>query len=99
MVAKRENLTLFVREGESLKAGVVPRYVVRDLLRDRLGEDEIARIHRFIKPVESSTVFQAGSVVVDFSKKQAECFDARIDVKYLEPTWDVKINNVTLANY
>lgn len=92
-------LTLYVKEGEQLKALQVPVYVVRDLLRDRLSQSEINRIHRFADPVQQPDVFKPGSVVVDFSTKSAQCFQAGLRLQHLEPTWDVQSEKVTLENY
>lgn len=90
---------MYVKEGRELKILKVPTYVVRDLLRDRLGNKDIDRIHRFAERTTAPDVFKPGSVVVDFSSKTATCFQAGLNLKYLEPTWKVNVEEVTLENY
>jgi len=92
-------LTLYVEDGDSLKALRVPHFVVKDLVRDRLSESEINRIHRLAEPVKTPSTFKAGSVIVNFAAKTARCFDARIDLASLEPTWTVTNEKITLENY
>lgn len=77
----------------------VPKYVVRDLLRDRLSSSEINRIHRLGEKTKMPTVFRAGSVMADFDTRTAQCFQAGLDVKNLEPTWSVSVEKVGLGNY
>ncbi|MDP3698003.1 MAG: hypothetical protein Q8R47_00295 [Nanoarchaeota archaeon] len=93
------DVTLYVKEGGALKVLKVPVYVVRDLLRDRLGQSELNRINRFAEKSATPKVFKPGSVVVDFSNKTATCFQAGLNLKYLEPTWKVNVEKVTLENY
>ncbi len=90
---------MYVKEGEEVKVLKVPKYVVRDLLRDRLGKSEINRIHRFGEKTELPTVFKAGSVFADFDTRTAHCFQAGLDVKNLEPTWNVQVEKVGLGGY
>ena len=93
------DVNLYVKEGEGLKLLKVPKYVVRDLLRDRLGKSELNRISRFAEKTKVPDKFKPGSVVIDFSKKTAKCFQAGLDLKNLEPTWDVEVEKVGLGNY
>ena len=44
-------------------------------------------------------MFKAGSVVIDFSNRTAQCFKAGLNLEYLEPTWKVQAQKVTLENY
>jgi hypothetical protein len=93
------DLNLYVKDGEALKLLKVPHTVVKDLLRDRLGEKDLARIHRLAQSVDEPSIFKAGSVVVNFSNKTAQCFDAKLNVANLEPTWDILVEKTTLNNY
>lgn len=92
-------LNLYLKEGEQLKVLKVPPYVVKDLIRDRLSESEIGRIHRFAEETKKPDVFAPGSVVVDFSHKTAQCFQSGLNILLLDPTWNVKVEKVTLVNY
>ena len=92
-------LTLYIKEGEELKALKVPQYVVKDLLRDRLSQSELDRINRFADKVNHPLVFKAGSVVVDFQTKEARCFQSGLNVADLEPTWRVEVEKMQLENY
>lgn len=74
-------------------------YVVKDLVSDRLSGSEIDRIHRFAEKTKQPSTFKPGSVVVDFSNKTAQCFQVRLNITDLEPTWDVRVEEVTLENY
>lgn len=58
-------LTLYLKEGDALRSLIVPTYVVKDLLRDRLSKSELDRIDRFAKKTSNQNIFKAGSVVVD----------------------------------
>ena len=93
------DVNLYVKEGDELKLLKVPRYVVRDLLRDRLSKSEVERIHRLAEKTLLPDVFKAGSVVADFRSKTAQCFQAGLNVKNLEPTWSVMVEKVGLGNY
>jgi len=93
------DVNLYVKEGKQVKVLKVPKYVVRDLLRDRLSNSEINRIHRLGEETQLPIVFKAGSVVADFDTKTAQCFQAGLDVKNLEPTWSVSVEKVGLGNY
>ena len=93
------DVTLYVKEGGDLKVLKVPTYVVRDLLRDRLSSSELNRINRFAEKTDTPGTFKPGSVLVDFSNKTATCFQAGLNLKYLEPTWKVNAEKVTLDNY
>ena len=92
-------LSLYVKEGEGLKVLKVPQYVVKDLLRDRLSKSELNRINRLAEKTPEPKVFKSKSVIVDFSSKTARCFDARLNLEHLEPTWNVQTEKVTLGNY
>lgn len=81
---------LYVKEGEQVKKVKVPLYVVKDLLRDRLSQSELNRIHRFAEPAKTPKHFNAGSVVVDFSTKTAMCFETGLNMEDLEPTWKIE---------
>ncbi|MDO8656849.1 MAG: hypothetical protein Q7K45_06435 [Nanoarchaeota archaeon] len=93
------DVNLYVKEGKLVKVLKVPKYVVRDLLRDRLSNSEINRIHRLGEKTDLPDVFKAGSVLADFEAKTAQCFQAGLDVKNLEPTWSVSVEKVGLGNY
>ncbi len=93
------DLSLYLKEDGGLKVLKVPPYVVKDLLRDRLSNSEINRIHRLAEKTKNLAVFKPGSVVIDFNTRTAQCFQARIDVEDLEPTWKVEVEKVTLENY
>ncbi|MDP3733790.1 MAG: hypothetical protein Q8R37_01045 [Nanoarchaeota archaeon] len=93
------DVTLYVKEDGTLKVLKVPVYVVKDLLRDRLGQSELKRINRFAEKIKAPDAFKPGSVVVDFSNKTATCFQAGLNIKHLEPTWEVSTEEVTLVNY
>ncbi|MEK6950882.1 MAG: hypothetical protein AABX13_04130 [Nanoarchaeota archaeon] len=93
------DVNLYVKEGELIKVLKVPKYVVRDLLRDRLSTSEINRIHRLGEKTEMPAVLKAGSVVADFDTRTAHCFQAGLDVNNLEPTWNVQVEKVGLENY
>ena len=92
-------LALYIKEGEGYKHLLVPLYVVRDLVRDRLSDSELDRIRRLAQTVEKPEQFKAGSVLIDFSERKAVCFQAGLNVKDLEPTWTVEINQMSLDNY
>ncbi len=92
-------LSLYLKEGEQFRVLKVPSYVVRDLLRDRLGKGELDRINRFAERTAVLDKFKSGSVVVDFSKRKASCYNAKLNLSDLEPTWDVEIQKVNLENY
>lgn len=92
-------LSLYLKEGEQFRVLQVPQYVVKDLLRDRLSNSELNRINRLAEKIDSPNMFKAGSVVVDFSTKSAQCFQAGLNMDYLEPTWNVQIVPMTLQNY
>ena len=93
------DVNLYVKEGKQVKMLKVPQYVIRDLLRDRLSNSEINRIHRLGEKTTMPEVFKAGSVVADFSSRTAQCFQTGLDVKNLEPTWSVSVEKVGLGNY
>src|SRR3990167_9510085 len=94
LIASME-LSLYLKEGEQLKVLKVPHYVVKDLVRDRLSKSEIDRIHRFAEKTKVPSKFKPKSVVVDFSSRTALCFQAGLNVTDLEPTWNVKVEDVT----
>lgn len=93
------DLKLYVKEGNILKVLHVPRYVVRDLLRDRLSKSELERINRLSECTKEPEPVQPGSVFVDFSTKTAQCFQAGLRLADLEPTWKVDVEPITLKNY
>ncbi len=93
------DLSLYVKEGEWVKVLKVPKYVVRDLLRDRLSRSEINRINRLAEKTSMPQTFKAGSVIVDFNTKTAQCFQAGLHVKNLESTWDILVEKVGIENY
>jgi len=95
----RMDVDLYIKEGEKLRTLKVPAYVVKDLLRDRLSQSELNRINKLAEKTQVQGTFKQGSVVVDFSKKTAQCFNAKINWHNLEPTWDVTVEKVTLGNY
>lgn len=92
-------LTLYLKEGEALRSLTVPTYVVKDILRDRLSKSERDRIDRFAKETAHPDVFKAGSVVVDFSTKSACCYQAGLNIEFLEPTWNVEIAQMKATKY
>ena len=93
------DVSLYLKEESGLRVLKVPTYVVKDLLRDRLSKSELDRINRFAEKVSTPEVFKAGSVVVDFSHKVAQCFNAKLNLSSLDPTWDVQVEKVGLGNY
>ena len=93
------DLALYIKEGDGYKHLLVPLYIVKDLIRDRLSQSELDRIHRLAQVVERPSQFKAGSVVVDFSERKAVCFQAGIKVRELEPTWDVRVEKMGVFNY
>ena len=93
------DVSLYIKEGEKLKMLKVPKYVVRDLLRDRLSNSDIERINDFSKIVSEPSEYPVGSVVIEFSSKKATCFRANIDLRHLEPTWNVENKEVGLMNW
>ncbi|MBI4981413.1 hypothetical protein HZC30_07735 [Candidatus Woesearchaeota archaeon] len=93
------DVNLYVKEENGLKVLKVPKYVVKDLLRDRLSKSEVARIHRFAEKTEEPKIFKPGSVIIDFNAKSARCFQAGLDIKNLEPTWEVRKETMALGNY
>ena len=92
-------LDLYVKEGETLKVLKVPQSIIKDLIRDRLSQSEIARIHRLAEATKIPQTFKTGSVIIDFSTKTAQCFQARLNLNMLEPTWNVINEEMTLENY
>lgn len=93
------DVNLYVKNGEGFKVLKVPHYVIKDLLRDRLSKSELDRIDRLAEKTKTPKIFKSGSVVIDFSNKSAQCFHAGINIKELEPTWNVQIEEVNLNNY
>ncbi|HII64647.1 TPA: hypothetical protein HA280_03945, partial [Candidatus Woesearchaeota archaeon] len=51
-------ISLYVEENERLKMLRVPHVVAKDLVRDRLSESEIGRIHRLASPVRRPQAFK-----------------------------------------
>jgi len=92
------DLQLFIKEGNRYKVLKVPSYVVKNLLRDKLSSSELDRIHRLAAPIEVSGNFKAGSVIVDFALKKAECYQSKIDLMSIEATWDIDEQPLTLQN-
>lgn len=93
------DVTLYVKEEEGVKVLQVPKQIVRDLLRDRLSQCEVGRIHRLARKTKQPAVFKPGSVLVDFSTKEAQCFQAGLNMKDIEPTWEVQVEKMGLENY
>ncbi|MEK6968407.1 MAG: hypothetical protein AABX51_07305 [Nanoarchaeota archaeon] len=93
------DLQLFIKNGTSYKVLKVPSYVVKNLLRDRLSSSELERIHRLAGPTEIPNPIKPGSLIVDFALKKAVCYQTKLDITSIEPTWAVKIEEVTLKNY
>lgn len=94
-----KDINLLIKDGGSYKSLLVPLYVVKDLLRDRLSKSEVSRLHRLAEPVQVDKGFEAGTVVVDFSTRQARCFQAELNVDDLEPSWEVVVENRTMTGY
>ncbi len=92
-------VALFIKEEENYRKLSVPLYVVRDLLRDRLSKSEISRILRLSSSAKLPEKMSSGSVVVDFSNRNARCFQANLGIEDLEPTWNVNVEKTTLLNY
>lgn len=92
-------LNLYIKEGEELKYLKVPIFVVKNLLRDRLSNSELNRIQRFAEKTNKPEIFKAGSVVVDFEKRTAQCFQSGLRLKDLDVTWDVEEKQMNLLNY
>ena len=86
-------LNLYIKEGEEFKHLKVPTFVVKNLLCDRLSNSELDRIQRFAEKTDKPDIFKAGSVVVNFEKKAAECFQSGLRLKDLDLTWDVEEND------
>lgn len=82
-------VSLYLKEDSGFRFLKVPLYVVKDLLRDRLGSKDLKRLDRFADKIDVPSSFTSGSVVVDFKEKTAECYEAGIRLDYLEPTWAV----------
>lgn len=92
-------LTLYLKEQDQFRSLKVPLYVIKDLLRDRLSQSELSRVDRLAEKTQIPEAFKAGSVVVDFSTKTAFCYQAGLNLDYLEPTWKVQIKDMNLLNY
>lgn len=95
------DLLLYLKEenGNRFRVLKVPIYVVKDLIRDRLGKSEIERIHRLAESVTTPDAFGPGSVVVDFPAKSAQCFQTGLNIEDLEPTWNVTSEKPTVDSY
>lgn len=93
------DVALFIKDGDAYRQLSVPLYVVRDLLRDRLSKCEIDRIRRLSSSAQLPNKLSSGSVVVDFSNRDARCFQANLGMEDLEPTWNVHVEKTTLKNY
>lgn len=93
------DLQLFIKEGSNFKVLKVPPYVVKNLLRDRLSQSELDRIHRLAEPIDMPQIFKTGSVIVDFNSKTAECYQTKIDLTSIEPTWSITEQKITLDHY
>lgn len=94
-------LLLYLKEenGNKFRVLKVPVYVVKDLIRDRLGKSEIDRIHRLAESVTTPEAFSPGSVVVDFPAKSAKCFQTGLNIEDLEPTWNVTSEKLIFDSY
>ena len=64
-----------------------------------LSKSELNQTQRLAENTQMPAIFKAGSVVADFDTKTAQCFQAGLDVKNLEPTWSVTVEKVGLGNY
>lgn len=95
------DLLLYLKEenGNKFRVLKVPIYVVKDLIRDRLGKSEIERIHRLAEPTSPPKAFGPGSVVVDFPAKRVQCFQTGLKLEDLEPTWNVTSEKPTFDSY
>ena len=93
------DVNLYLKEAAQVRVLKVPQYVVRDLLRDRLSKSELDRIDRLAEKTAVPDIFKPGSVLVDFKAKTAQCFQAKLNLKVLEPTWDVSVEKMTLGSY
>jgi len=93
------DLALYIKEGDGYKHLLVPLYVVKDLIRDRLSQNEVDRIHRLARGVKVPKQFKANSVVVDFDARIAQCYQVGLNLSDLEPTWSVTHETMTLKNY
>jgi len=83
------DLALYIKEGESYRHLNVPQYFVKDLLRDRLSDCEIKRLNRLASATKIPDKLPQGSVIIDFSKKQALCHQAGFLLSDLDLTWKV----------
>ncbi len=92
-------LLLYLKEADGFRVLKVPIYVVKDLIRDRLGKSEIERIHRLAESVTTPEAFGPGSVVVDFPEKRAQCFQTGLNLEDLEPTWNVTVEKLIFDSY
>ena len=92
-------ISLYVEENERLKMLRVPHVVAKDLVRDRLSESEIGRIHRLASPVRRPQAFKAGRILGNFSQRTARCYDAKLNLPADEPTWTLISEKLTLENY
>ncbi len=94
-------LLLYLKEGNGkFRVLKVPIYVVKDLIRDRLGKSEIERIHRLAEPTAITPEnFGPGSVIVDFPARSAQCFQTGLNIEDLEPTWNVTTEKPTFDSY
>ena len=93
------DVNLYLKEAAQVRVLKVPQYVVRDLLWDRLSKSELDRINRLAEKTTVPEIFKPGSVLVDFKTKTAQCFQAKLNLKALEPTWDVSVEKMTLGSY
>lgn len=92
-------LNLYIREGEDYKLLRVPAFVIKNLLCDRLSKSELDRINRFAEKIRKPEMFKAGSVVINFETKTAECFQSGLRLSDIEPAWSVEDKNMNLLNY
>jgi len=93
------DISLYIKEESNVRMLKVPLYIVRDLLRDRLSNSELKRINRFAEKTTLPNIFKPKSIVIDFQNKTARCFSTGLNIETLEPTWNVKNEEVTLMNY
>ena len=92
-------LNLYIKEGENYKILKVPSFIVKNLVCDRLSKSELDRINRFSENTRKPDVFKAGSVIIDFETKTAQCFQVGLKLKDIEPTWNIEEKEMTILNY
>ncbi|MEK6928285.1 MAG: hypothetical protein AABX11_07675 [Nanoarchaeota archaeon] len=92
-------LNLYIKDGADYRLLKVPSFIVRNLVCDRLSKSELDRINRFAEKTRKPEIFKAGSIVIDFKAKTAECFQIGLRLGDIEPTWNIEEKEMTLFNY